>query len=220
MTDTATVDPSTSTETAAPTGPVLYRAAGEITAVSFPDRTIEVIAHPYNQAAVGVPWFDGRIVTEVCKPGAYSGIQRRAERIWVCRDHVRERTVGKTRALHPERPEGLIATLVLSRTALAEETLELAADGVLHASVGYKPLPGGEEWSRDRRQVTLTRCWLQHIALTPEPAYEGADVLSVRHDDDLVARLAAVVHPPPPPPSTPHLDEVLAWFESERYSPR
>lgn len=202
----------------APSGPVMFRAAGDIVDVSFPERTIEVIAHPYNQPAT-VPWSDGRIVTEICDPVAYNGIQRRAERIWVCRDHKRERTCGKTMALHPERDEGLVATMRMSNTALGEETLELAADGILMASVGYVPMRGGEEWSRDRRQVRLTKCWLQHIALTPEPAYEGAEVLSVRHSgSELVDRIVAAVTGPPEPAGTPNLDSVLAWFTTDRYS--
>lgn len=194
--------------------PLLYRAAGEITDVSWPERTLEVVAHPYNAEAI-VEW-QGRMVAESCDPGAYNGIQRRAERIWVCRDHDRARTVGRTRALHPERDEGLVATLQLSRTPLAEETLALASDGVLHASVGFKPLE--HSWSRDRRQVRLTKCWLQHIALTPEPAYEGADVLSVRHGDrqiaEIVARVVDAVCEPAAPVDTPHLDEVRRWLDS------
>lgn len=205
-----------------PTGPMLFRAAGTITDVRFPEREIEVIAHPYNEEAI-VPWSDGRIVSEVCEPGAYDGIQRRAERIYICRDHNRERTVGKTMSLHPERDEGLVARMRMSKTALAEETLELAADGVLHASVAYKPLPGGEKWSRDRRQVRLTRCWLYHIALVPEPAYDGANVLAVRGPtmaSDIAAHVVAAMTPPPEPVSTPYLDEVRDWLDSLTYSSR
>lgn len=205
-----------------PSGPMLYRAAGAITEVRFPERTIEVIAHPYNEEAM-VPWSDGRIVSEVCEPGAYAGIERRAARIHVNRDHARERACGRTVSLHPEREEGLVASLQLSRTPLGDETLELAADGVLHASVAYRAMPGGERWSRDRRQVHLTKCWLGHIAMVPEPAYEGASVLSVRQNfsmgNDIAARVVAAMMPPAEPVPTPNLDRVLADLASERYSP-
>jgi HK97 family phage prohead protease len=206
-----------------PSGPILYRASGAITDVRYPERTIEVIAHPYNEEAI-VPWSDGRIVSEVCDPGAYTGIERRAARIHVNRDHARERACGRTVSLHPERDEGLVANLQLSRTPLGDETLELAADGVLSASVGYRPMPGGERWSRDRRQVHLTKCWLVHIALVPEPAYEGAAVLAVRDRPDqmteLVTRVVAAISPPVQPVATPNLDQVLAWFNSGRYGSR
>jgi len=201
-----------------PAGRLLYRAAGEMT-VSYPDRTIEVIAHPYNEEAI-VRWDDGRVVSETCEPGAYAGIERRAARIHVNRDHNRERACGRTLTLYPDRDEGLVAHLRMSPTALGDETLALAADGVLHASVGFKPLPGGEKWSRDRRQVRLTKCWLSHIALVPEPAYEGASVLAVRSPTttatEIAAHVIAGLVPPREPVPTPNLDQVLAWLAADR----
>ena len=86
MTDTETTEDVQTVARAV--GPMLYRAAGEMTDVRFPDRTIEVVAHPYNEEAI-VPWSDGRIVSEICDPGAYNGIERRAARIHVNRDHDR-----------------------------------------------------------------------------------------------------------------------------------
>jgi hypothetical protein len=57
------------------------------------------------------------------------------------------------------------------------ENLELAKDDCLSASAGFRCLE--ERWQgRDTRLVV--KGWLDHIALTPEPAYETADVLAVR----------------------------------------
>ena len=40
-------------------------------------------------------------------------------------------------------------------------------------------MPGGEVWeTRSRRR--LTKAWLGHIAMVPDPAYETANVLAVR----------------------------------------
>ena len=46
----------------------------------------------------------------------------------------------------------------VSKTALGDEVLELARDGVpLGLSVGFMEVPGGSRWSADRRRVTRTR---------------------------------------------------------------
>ncbi len=62
---------------------------------------------------------------------------------------------------------------------------------------------GGEQWLEQRSRRRLTRCFLDHIALVPEGAYEGR-VLSVRAAEP--AEPAARV-------LTPNLDEVLGWWD-------
>ena len=48
------------------------------------------------------------------------------------------------------------------------------------ASVGFGSVPSDQKWEgRTRRRIT--NAWLDHIALTPTPAYLGAEVLAVRH---------------------------------------
>ena len=119
------------------------------------------------------------MIREIITRGAFDGIQRRVNRIKVNRDHDERRIVGRAVAIHPDREEGLVAELKISSTELGEETLTLADDGVLDASAGYLPLPGGEKWLT-RSSVRILKGWLGHIALVPEPAYEGARVLAVR----------------------------------------
>jgi phage head maturation protease len=150
----------------------------ETIGVSFPERTIELIVTPYETEAL-VP-IGGRMVTEIFSRGAYDGIERRANRIRANRDHMRERTVGRAIALHPNREEGLVAVLRIARTELGDETLQLADEDCLDASAGYLPMPGGEKWE-SRNRMRVTKAWLGHIALTPEPAYEDAKVLAVRN---------------------------------------
>jgi len=161
-----------------------YRAS-ELVDVSFPKRQIELIVMPYEQEAL-VP-YGGRVVTEICSRGAYDGIEARNGRVRVNRDHDVTRTVGRAVTLHPSRTEGLVAVIYVSRVPLGEETLELAGDGVLDASAGFRLKldkagrvePNAETWeTRTRRR--LNKLYLGHIALTPEPAYESANVLAVR----------------------------------------
>jgi phage head maturation protease len=165
-----------------------YRSA-ELAGVSYPDRTIELVVMPYEVEAT-VP-YHGRLITEICSRGAWDGVESRVGRIRVNRDHQITRTCGRSVAFHPSRREGLVAELRISKTELGEETLALADDGVLDASAGFalmhdrqtgKVKPGAEVWeTRSRRR--LNHLYLDHIALTPDPAYETANVLAVRAQD-------------------------------------
>ena len=50
------------------------------------------------------------MIKEIVARGAFEGIQRRANRIKVYRDHHDERSVvGRTLVLHPSREEGLVS---------------------------------------------------------------------------------------------------------------
>lgn len=184
-----------------PVGELLFRSA-EVVNVSFPERTIEMVVTPYEEETLA-DW-KGRMVKEIFARGAFEGIQRRPNRIKVYRDHVDSRSVvGKAVALHPSRDEGLVAEVKISDTDLGTETLTLAEDGVLGASAGYLPMPGGEKWLT-RSSVRILKGWLGHIALVPEPAYEGARVLAVRSKPD-------------GKPLTPNLDLVRDMLAQERF---
>ena len=182
-------------------GPIETRAFTPDLNIDFKQRTIELVAMPYDTD--GVALVHGRPVVESCAPGAFDGCERRANRLKVNRDHDYGRTVGRATALHPSRLEGLVAELHIARTALGDETLGLAADEALEASVGFAVMRGGEQWLEQRSRRRLTRCFLDHIALVPEGAYEGR-VLSVRAAEPLepLERVA-----------TPNLDEVLGWWD-------
>jgi phage head maturation protease len=166
-----------------------YRAS-TVADVNFPKRLIELVVMPYEtEAEISTP---RRTWTEVVSRGAFEGVELRTSRIRVNRDHVIGDVVGKTVALHPSRVEGLVAELRIFPTPRGEDTLVLADEGGLDASAGFGLLrkngrtgpvvPGAEVWeTRDRRR--LNRLFLDHIAMTPEPAYEDARVLAVRSTD-------------------------------------
>ena len=173
----------------------------QLVGVSFPARTIELIVMPYD-ASIRVP-YDGRLVSETIARGAFDGIERRANRIRVNRDHQLERTVGRATSFHPARDEGLVAQVKIANTDLGNDTLELASDGCLDASAGFLPMQGGMRWDGPNA-YTVTKAWLGHIALTPQPAYEDAKVLAVR--------TAAAA----PASQTPNLDQYREWLAAER----
>ena len=181
-------------------GPVEFRTVADM-GVRWPDRVIEMVAMPYD-ADAGVI-VHGRSVVESCAPGAFDGCERRANRVKANRDHDPLRTVGRAVALHPSRSEGLVAELRIAQTALGDETLALADDGALEASVSFAVMSGGEVWTEQRSRRRLTKCFLDHIALVPEGAYEGR-VLAVR----------TVPGEAEPRVPTPNLNEVLRWMDS------
>jgi HK97 family phage prohead protease len=202
MTDQALTGAETGSER--PTGPLRFRTATPI-GVSFPKRLIEIIVTPWEQEALVDHPRRGR-VTEVFSRGAYDGIERRANRVRVNRDHDLKRVVGRVLSFHPSRQEGLVGDLKIAQTELGDETLALADEGILDASAGYLPMPGGEKWE-SRNRVRIVKAWLGHIALTPDPAYDRATVLAVRNADPVSPQRAP----------TPNLDQVRAWLLEERY---
>jgi len=185
-----------------PGGELRIRAARQL-GVDFPQRVVELVVMPYDtDALVDQPY--GRLVHESVAPGAFDGVEKRANRVRANRDHDLQRTVGRALSLHPDRPEGLVARIRIARTPLGDETLALADEECLDASAAFLPMAGGEQWNRTMDRVRLTKLWLGHIAMTPDPAYETANVLAVRS-------APAVVE------ARPNLEQVRAWRLAERY---
>jgi HK97 family phage prohead protease len=182
------------------------RGAQELVEVSFPDRTIELVVMPYDTETLVE--YRGRMVREQIVRGAFDGINARPRRVKVNRDHDARRSIGTAVAFYPSREEGLVAKVRISKTELGDETLVLADDGVLDVSAAFAPYPGHEEWrTRDSRRIT--KAWLGHIAMTPDPAYDDARVLAVRR---------AAEHLERSPGPTPNLDAWRRLEHEERYA--
>jgi HK97 family phage prohead protease len=169
--------------------PVEYRTAATLE-VRHAQRIIDLIAVPYNEPTDVLR--RGRWVSESVDPDAFTGVHGD---VTVNRAHDLEAPLGRVSAFHPNDPRGLRAELRISRTASGDDVLELAADGLLSPSIGFRPLT--EDWNHDRSAVKVTRAQLVHIALTGDPAYKGAKVLAVRTADDRPPRVA-----------TPNLDRI------------
>jgi HK97 family phage prohead protease len=191
------------------------RASGPITEVRFPDRMITLVAMPYNEETARA---GGRFL-ESFAPGSFAGLEHRNGRIRVNREHVIGAPVGRVDVWHSDREEALIGELRVSRTPLGDETLELAADGILDASVGFLPMEGGEEWTENRTRRRVTKAWLHHLGLTADGAYEGARVLEVRRATEPPVPDAQQ----PPVSATPNRDALVAMLmergQLKGYSP-
>lgn len=191
-----------------PRGPVEERAGGTITDVSWPERTIELVVIPYEEEALVE--HRGRPVREIIARGAFGALNRRPNRIRVNyhhRDDELRHVLGKAVALYPNRDEGLVARLKIVRGDDGDMALHKADDGALYGSAGFQVMPGGESWP-ERTLRRLTRLWLDHVALTPTPAYEGAVVTAVRSAEPELVPLSA----------TPNLDQVRAWALEDGYA--
>jgi phage head maturation protease len=155
-----------------PRGVLEFRAA-EVADVVEAKRLVTMVAAPYDEPALVE--YRGRMVRESFAPLAFAGVEKRPGRVVVNRDHDHQRLVG--RAIEFREGGGLIATAKVAETPVGDESLELARIGALSASVGmYVDLRGQVVTSTTRR---ITRAWLDHLALVPQPAYPGAVVLSV-----------------------------------------
>ena len=123
----------------------------------------------------------GRMVVETFQRGALAGAD--PARVPLTATHPRDAgtlPIGVTLSIE-DRDDAAWGAWRVSKTALGDEVLELARDGVpLGLSVGFHEVPGGNSWSLDRRRVVRTRAALDHVAVVRVPAYEGAGVVGVR----------------------------------------
>lgn len=159
--------------------PVIEWRSARMDDVNVKERIIRVIAVPYEQRTQ-VP-IGSELWWEQFLYGAFSnlGAQER-QRFSVNRDHDKHRTIGRVVNYDAADPKGLIIESRISPTELGEETLILAADDALGGSVGFSARRSDCIWDRNTMTRSVQRAYLDHLAFVPDPAYEGAQVLSVR----------------------------------------
>jgi phage head maturation protease len=151
--------------------------------VEYGKREITVIAVPYEEEAVVNDGFGP--LREKFARSAFSGIESRAGRVSANRDHNRERAIGLVKSFDSKAERGLVSVVKVSPTPLGDETLQLAADGVLSASISFSARSAHAPVLNGLR--TVYKAFLRHLAFTPEPAYEGAAVLDVRNPEEPVS---------------------------------
>jgi phage head maturation protease len=189
--------------------PLEVRNTSEVTGVDVKQRIIEVIAVPYGQEAP-VP-YRGDMWLESFERGAFDGIETRANPVLVNREHKKGDTVGKVLQWWPERTEGLVAEVRIARTARGDETLALAEEGMIRASIGFGVRLRDQVLDRATMKRRIHKAFVDHLGLVEDPAYTGAEVLAVRGSefDTLAADLPPIV-------ARPAVDELAAWLASRR----
>jgi phage head maturation protease len=205
-------------ENRAPAAPIESRAA-TVGEVSFPQRTIEVLAVPYEQEALVE--YRGELWMESFERGAFNGIQNRPadRKVKAYRDHAAGAhtrgtntagLIGEVTTFDPDRPDGLVGSVRIAPTPLGEETLTLANMGILGVSIGFGVRGSDQVLNRSQEppRRRIRRAFVDHLAFPDNGAYEGAQVIDVRRERQEAADL--------PKLETPRLDEVIAWLESRR----
>ena len=178
--------------------PIELRAA-VVDDVDFANREITFIAVPYNETAIVE--YRGQLLEEHVEPGAFVGIDTSANDVTINRDHDPKRVVGIVTGYDTMDERGLVTTVKISRTPLGDETLALASDKILKASVGMLVRRSDQVIQNGKRAIK--RAYLDHIGMLPNPAYKGAAVLSVRQAQSTDLAVADA-------PGTPNMDAVLA----------
>lgn len=191
-----------------PLAPIEFFERSVVGNVNFAQRLIEVVAVPYDEEAA--VRYRGDVWRELFERGSFDGIEKRPNRVRANRDHDRTRVVGKAVKFFPSRDEGLVSEVRIAKTVLGDETLALADEDMLSASVGFGVRGSDQVLDKPNRMRRIKRAFLDHIAFVSEPAYQGAGVLSVRGDGEPVN--AADL----PRLNTPALDELLTFMSSRK----
>jgi HK97 family phage prohead protease len=133
-----------------------------------PKRTITGIALPYNTEATvsggqTVSFLPGSLPTEGKAPKLYMS-------------HDASQAIGLVTE-RADSPEAMYFTAKVSTTALGDEALVLAADGVLDSvSVGVNPTKFS--YNEDGVMIVEAADWME-LSLVPQPAFSGATITDV-----------------------------------------
>ena len=133
-----------------------------------PKRTITGIALPYNTEATvsggqTVSFLPGSLPTD-----------GKAPKLYMSHDSTQAIGLVTERA---DSPEAMYFTAKVSTTALGDEALVLAADGVLDSvSVGVNPTKFS--YNEDGVMIVEAADWME-LSLVPQPAFSGATITDV-----------------------------------------
>lgn len=187
----------------------ILQRASTVTEVDTRQRLIDLLAVPWNEP--GQVFWRGDIWTEIFHRGAFDGVEERAGRIRVNREHTKGATVGKIVALDPHNETGLAAQVKIVKGPEGDHILDLAEEDMTSASIGYRANKPSDVRLNKREKVRdVFGAFLDHLSFVEDPTWDSAKVLAVRDGPDGLAIAEG------PLPSTPALDaleqsEVLAW---------
>jgi hypothetical protein len=106
------------------------------------------------------------------KPGSLP-VDGKAPRVFMYHDASKPIGIVAERV---DTDEAMLASMRISRTALGDEALVLAADGVMDVSVGVNPI----EFTEDKQgRIIVTKAEWMELSLVPIPAFAGATITEV-----------------------------------------
>lgn len=145
----------------------------DIRSVNAETRTVQGIAVPYNQTInIG-----GRYQERF----AQDSVQTDGGDIHLYYNHDHTLPIGKV--LDGENtPDGYVVRAHISDTSLGNDVYALVKDGTIRKfSIGFVPV---EHTVEAGNTIVRTKVRLGEVSIVPQPAYEGADILSVRAEQD------------------------------------
>ena len=157
----------------------------------------------HHLIGIVAPWhttFDaGEYVEAFARTAFDKSIAERGLKIPLLEQHDRNRHPVGISASWENTADGLLADFRLLNTARADESRQLAAEGVVTGlSVAFQPGRNKTETRDGRRHVTRVEARLDHVGLVTAAAYGEAKVLAVRSydpdDPDVAPRLARWRH--------------------------
>ncbi|WP_326565497.1 HK97 family phage prohead protease [Mycobacterium sp. 3-98] len=183
----------------------------EVLGVSWDARIVTVVVVPYEQPTPVE--HRGEVWTETFARGAFDDTLKNVDptSIRVNRGHDKTKTIGKVVAFRPNDPRGLVADIRIANTALGDDSLGLAAEGCLSASIGAYNRPSGVISDRYNRTRRVVEAFIDHVALVENPAYVGAEVLAVRSRSAATPNLDSVANKPIFAWAEQRLDPVHRW---------
>lgn len=132
-----------------------------------PRRTITAVAVPYGE------WATVSDGTQVMFQAGSLPVDGEPPRVFMYHDPTKP--VGLV-AERMDTGNEMLAEMRISKTALGDEALILAADGVMAVSVGVDPI----EFTEDAQgRVTVTSAIWRELSLVPIPAFAGAQITQV-----------------------------------------
>jgi hypothetical protein len=143
-------------------------AAGDTTG----ERRIDAIAVPYN---VWATVSGGEEV--MFKPGSLP-VDGKNPRVFMYHDSTK--VIGSV-VERVDTPEAMLASMKISATALGDEALVLAADGVMDVSVGVDIV--SSKTDSEGRMIIESAIW-RELSLVPIPAFTGATITDVAAQAD------------------------------------
>ena len=159
--------------------------AMEVRSVDAEARTIIGRCMPYNETSYLTPrLFSGERVIR----GAFSkSISERAGKVFLYREHDHAHAIGRSTEWQ-EEADGLLGSFHIRPAPLGDEVLAELRDGYLPGmSCGFRPI----KTRRGKDGVTeVTEAALLEVSLVSIPAYDGAEVLALRHKADVAAIMA------------------------------
>tara|TARA_R110000822_G_scaffold123979_1_gene258488 strand:+ start:2810 stop:4372 length:1563 start_codon:yes stop_codon:yes gene_type:complete len=142
-----------------------------IRSVNSLERTVEGIAVPYDQTVAIGGAYNERF--------AQNSVETPTTDVHLYYNHDKDLPIGKV-IEGRSTPEGYVIKAYISETSKGNDVYALVKDGTIRKfSIGFQPV---EHNVAEDNTIVRTKVRLAEVSLVPQPAYEGADVLSVRSE--------------------------------------